>query len=249
MGLVKNCFRQLQKTFFPQNKIQKGETGYLIVNPFERRSLKSLTRGFLTTTIRKHPLSTSTSANGTGAGAGAAQVEKYSSPLVVLHWLVGAGIITCIGTVKLSQWTPKDNPKKFGMTKLELMNVHKSTAVLVLALMVPRIAFRFAHKVPVSHTTNVFEKLAASFTHGFLYIASVMMPLSGMAMAYQSGKGIPFFGYNFPGAETPNKALAGQIYEKHKLFGQALTYVVSIHVGAVGFHFVRGQNVLRRMLL
>ncbi len=67
-------------------------------------------------------------------------------------------------------------------------------------------------------------------------------------MAYQSGKGLPFFGYTFPGAETPNKALAGEIYQKHKLFGQALTYVVPIHVGAVGLHFARGQNVLRRML-
>ncbi len=81
--------------------------------------------------------------------------------------------------MKLSQWTPKENPKKYGMTKLELMNIHKSTAVLVLALMVPRIAFRFAHKAPAFHSTNVVEKLAASFTHGFLYIASVMMPLSG----------------------------------------------------------------------
>ena len=36
-----------------------------------------------------------------------------------------------IGTVKLAQWTPKDDPKKYGYTKGELMNVHKSTVKFV----------------------------------------------------------------------------------------------------------------------
>mmetsp|Transcript_8668 Transcript_8668/g.9885 ORF Transcript_8668/g.9885 Transcript_8668/m.9885 type:complete len:247 (-) Transcript_8668:1111-1851(-) len=181
--------------------------------------------------------------------AAIAEKAKYTPPMVYLHWLIGAGMLTCVGTVKLSQWTPKDEPKKFGMTKLELMNIHKSTALLVLGLMVPRVFFRFTHKVPpLPEGMHTLEKMGAHLTHGFLYFAALMLPLSGIGMGYLSGKGVPFFGMKIPGAEKPNKALAGQIYQKHKLVGQALTYAVPLHVGAVGLHFIKGQNILKRML-
>ena len=41
---------------------------------------------------------------------------------------------------------------------------------------------------------------------------------------------------------------AKQAFKLHKQAGQVLTYVVPLHIAAVGFHyFARGQNILVRM--
>lgn len=172
---------------------------------------------------------------------------KYSTAAAWMHWLMAGGILVVVGSVKLAQWTPKEEPKKYGMTKEELMNLHKSTALLVAALVIPRLAIRLFSKVPPLPKGSAIEHLAANMSHLFLYFAIVFMPASGIAMGYYGGKGLPFFGYHISAAETPNKAIAGMAYKRHKQVGQALTYVVPIHVGATGYHILKGQNILLRM--
>lgn len=70
----------------------------------------------------------------------------FSLATVVFHWLTAVGVMTCVGTVKLAQWTPKTEPTKYGYTKGEFMNIHKSTALLVLGMVIPRIGARFMFK-------------------------------------------------------------------------------------------------------
>lgn len=67
-------------------------------------------------------------------------------------------------------------------------------------------------------------------------------------MGYMGGKGLPFFGYHIKGTETPNKDIASMAYKRHKQVGELFTYALPIHVGAVGFHAVKGQNILKRIL-
>ena len=155
-------------------------------------------------------------------------------------------------TVKLSQWTPKDEPKKFGWTKGEFMLVHKSSALIVAALVVPRLAARLLQRQPKLPEGSMIEKAAATGAHLFLYGAMVAMPGSGIAMGYFGGKGVPFFDYfHLKGIAEPtaeDKATAGLAFEKHKQFGQILTYVAPLHMGAPAVHALKGQNVLARML-
>ena len=76
----------------------------------------------------------------------------------------------------------------------------------------------------------------------------IFMPVSGVSMGYFGGKGIPFFGItHIKGADEPKGDIAKWSFQNHKLAGQALTYLVPIHIGAVGFHYFKGQNLLRRM--
>mmetsp|Transcript_11778 Transcript_11778/g.21480 ORF Transcript_11778/g.21480 Transcript_11778/m.21480 type:complete len:239 (+) Transcript_11778:206-922(+) len=177
--------------------------------------------------------------------------EKYSSPAIWLHWLMGAGMVTCIATVKLCQWTPKEEPKKYGLTKGELMNIHKSTAVLVAAMFIPRLAVRLTSKAPAPPPGNTLEHLGGTLSHYFLYFTMFFLPGSGFAMGYFGGKGVPFFGlFTIPGATDDKKRpdVAKKAFINHKRVGQALTYFMPVHVGAVGYHAFKGHNILKRIM-
>ena len=120
----------------------------------------------------------------------------------LMHWTMGAGILTCVGTVKYKQYT--DDKKLQG----KLMNLHKSAALIVAALLPMRIALRLTTAVPAALPGSIFEQTAAQISHGMLYVLMTFMPISGILMGYFGGKGLPFFGYTIPGAEKPVKSIA-----------------------------------------
>ena len=66
-------------------------------------------------------------------------------------------------------------------------------------------------------------------------------------MGYYGGKGLPFFGRTIPGATETKPEIAKKAFKAHKVIGQAFELLVPGHIGAVGLHALRGQNVLGRM--
>ncbi|EGD80354.1 hypothetical protein PTSG_10608 [Salpingoeca rosetta] len=184
----------------------------------------------------------STAGTATGAATATQAVEVYSRRMQALHWLVGAGMLTCVATVKMAQWT--EDKKKKG----QYMMIHKSTALLVAALVVPRVAIRLASKMPKALPgTSKFEQLAGSFSHFLMYVAMIGMPVTGITMGYFGGKGLPFYGAHIPGTDTPNKKVAGTAFKVHKKMGQVLEYVLALHIGATIFHMFQGIPMLTRM--
>jgi len=74
-------------------------------------------------------------------------------------------------------------------------------------------------------------------TDGF----AIAMPVTGVAMGYFGGKGVPFFGTTFaPASGEMGKAkdgkLAGKAYKLHKQIGWYFKWFIPVHVGAVGVH-------------
>ena len=106
--------------------------------------------------------------------------ETYAKPLQWVHWLTAAGTLTIIGTVKAAQWTtgPTYLGTK-GQTKGTLMLWHKSTAVLMTALFVPRLLLRAAYKAPAALEGSAIEQVAAKVGHASLYGFMLFMPASG----------------------------------------------------------------------
>jgi len=49
------------------------------------------------------------------------------------------------------------------------------------------------------------------------------------------------------GAEKPIGWIAGGAFKVHKQAGLFFEYLTALHVGAVGFHLMKGQPVLARM--
>ena len=75
------------------------------------------------------------------------------------------------------------------------------------------------------------------------------LPATGIAMGIFGGKGIPFFDlYTVPGLAKPVAPVAKYSFKTHKLAGQALTYATPIHVGAAGYHTLKGEKILKRIL-
>lgn len=168
--------------------------------------------------------------------------EHYSTPIRVLHWGMAAGTIGCFATVKLAQYSEGDR-------KGELMRIHKSFGLLMLAAVVPRVAIRIASKVPKPVPGPAWEAFMGELSHKTLYAMMLFMPISGVIMGYFGGKGLPFFAYNIPGAEQTNPDLAKAAFKSHKLVGQAFEILVPLHIGAVGYHMAwHRQNLLKRIL-
>ena len=74
-------------------------------------------------------------------------------------------------------------------------------------------------------------------TDGF----AIAMPVTGVAMGYMGGKGLPFFFSTFaPASGEMGKAkdgkLAGKAYKLHKQIGWYFKWFIPVHVGAVGVH-------------
>ena len=114
----------------------------------------------------------------------------------------------------------------------------------------PRIAIRLTSKIPKLPEGSGIEHALATVSHWSLYGLMLFMPVSGIAMGYYGGKGLPFFFTTISGAKKENKdgKLAKNAWYYHKQVGQFFEYFfVPLHIGAVGFHFLRGQNLLRRI--
>eukprot|EP00798_Chlamydomonas_sp_ICE-L_P000359 gene359-1749_t len=146
-------------------------------------------------------------------------VDAYSKPTAWVHWLMGAGILGCFGAVQGAMWT-KDTKLKG-----ELMIIHNSTGLGVAALLLPRIALgstglgvaalvlpRIALAVMAKRPGGLpgsppWEHMIAGATHYAMYAFMIAMPVSGIAMGFYGGKGMPFYGYfTIPGAEPPKEA-------------------------------------------
>ena len=75
----------------------------------------------------------------------------------------------------------------------------------------------------------------------------IFKPVSGIAMGYYGGKGLPFFWTKIDGAETPNKDIAKSAYLNHKKVGKFFEMMVGLHLAGAGFHILKGQNPLSRI--
>ena len=153
--------------------------------------------------------------------------------------------MACFAFEQLAQNT-KDKEKKG-----TYMFYHKSFGLLTLGLLAPRIMARLAAsgKIPPPFPVPTWQEIASKISHATLYGMMIFMPVSGVAMGYFGGKGLPFFVTTLPGAEKPKGNVAKGAYQWHKRVGYWFQYaVVPIHIGAVAFHALKGQNVLRRMI-
>ncbi|CAM9774618.1 unnamed protein product [Chrysoparadoxa australica] len=167
---------------------------------------------------------------------------SYSRAVSAMHWLSAPAMMASIGSVLQAQALPKgDKGKGTWMFR------HKSMGLLAGLVVGPRFAVRIMSKAPPPVGGNAAEQLAAKVSHGLLYGFLAIMPASGIAMGYFGGKGLPFFFTTIPGASTANGEIAKNAYKLHKQVGYYGKFLVPVHIGATGFHLVKGQNILRRI--
>lgn len=171
------------------------------------------------------------------------QTASYNAPARLLHWLMAALILIMlfIGVVMVSISSAERQP---------LIAMHKSIGILILALGVFRLIWRFV-SLPVPAPTGEprWRKSIASATHIAFYGLILAMPLIGWAM--QSAGGYPvaiFGGLHLPAIVPQNGELHAVLRAAHRIGAYALYALFLIHLSAALFHtFILEDGLLRRM--
>lgn len=179
------------------------------------------------------------------AAATAHHDARYSTPAVVLHWLLATGLLYQVG---LGLWM-LDLPKTPVGLRADWFNWHKSVGLILAWMILLRVIWRLTHTPPVNLPgLPRWQRTAATVNHFLLYVGMVGMPLSGFMGSSYSAYPIRFFGYSLPRfweASPPLKALFGQM---HQVCGYVLIFAITLHLLAVLWHGLRRDGVLRRML-
>ena len=172
------------------------------------------------------------------------RVMRYSTPAVVLHWLVAllifAGFPLGLYMVDLP----------LSPDKLKLYSYHKWIGITVLLLVAVRVSWRLTHvPPPLPASVAAWQRQASAVVHGLLYLLMIAIPLSGWLMSSAKGFQTVWFGVlPLPDLIGKDKALGDQLAEVHKILNFTLLALVVLHVGAaLQHHFIERQPFLQRM--
>ena len=172
-------------------------------------------------------------------------VTSWSAPAKLLHWLVAALIVVQAGLgIAAVSW-------RLSPTKLDLFVWHKSTGMLILAVVVLRLLWRLGHRAPpLPADTPAWERGAARASHFILYVLLLAVPLSGWLIA--SASGVPFsifWRIPLPSIAAVDKQVADAAASVHFALLLALLAVLIVHIAAaLRHHYVKRNDVLVRML-
>eukprot|EP00038_Savillea_parva_P008165 m.175137 g.175137 ORF g.175137 m.175137 type:complete len:227 (+) comp13941_c0_seq1:45-725(+) len=171
-------------------------------------------------------------------------VQRYPVGLAWFHWGIAGGTLACFGLVQAAMQTK-------GKLKGQLMFFHKSIGAALLIATAFRLGSRaramMSKSIPPPLPNPAPLQWASHAAHAGLYFFMVALPVSGVAMGYFGGKGVPFFFTTIPGTDTPSKAIAGNAYKFHKQAGQIYEYLVPLHVGGSLVHALKGHKIFQRM--
>lgn len=167
----------------------------------------------------------------------------------VARWLHGGIGALMIGQIAfglaLDALAPRGSPGR-----ADVINLHKSLGVLLLALVLLRLAWRWRHPPPPwPPTMQPAAVRAATWGHRWLYALMLALPLAGWLASNLSRHGLRVFGWRIP-PWGPDVPLLYQTFNAlHVALAWALALTIVGHVAMGLWHgVVRRDGVLQRML-
>jgi cytochrome b561 len=171
--------------------------------------------------------------------------DAWGAPAKLLHWAMAALILAQIALgIMAVAW-------RLSPTKLNLYFWHKSTGMLLLALLVLRLGWRLANRAPALPAgLPAWERSAAHAGHALLYLLMAALPVTGWIVNAAANIPLRIFGLiPLPAIVAPDKALADLAAWVHRGLFVLLALVLVAHIGAaLRHHFVKRNSVLVRML-
>jgi len=169
---------------------------------------------------------------------------RYSTPAIVLHWLVALLIFVAFPLGLYMADLP------LSPEKLKLFSYHKWIGVTVFMLAGLRVVWRLTHTPPpLPASVASWQRRASAVAHGLLYLLILVVPISGWLMSSAKGVQTVWFGVlPLPDLIGKDKALGHLLEEVHETLNYTLLALVVLHVaGALQHHFIERQPFLQRM--
>ena len=169
----------------------------------------------------------------------------YTATAKSLHWLIVLLLIVQF----VAAWTMPHIGRKTPVSTL--ISVHFTMGILILAVAVVRLAWRFSHGEPEPEDgVPPWQTASARILHLLLYLLLFVLPLLGWINASWRGMPIVMFGVTVPqlvATHAPGWSWTGDVHAL--LSNYLLTALVGLHVLAGLYHyFIRRDRVLQRML-
>ena len=160
------------------------------------------------------------------------------------HWI---SAFVFIGLIALGIYMHEleDSPEKF-----QLYDLHKSLGVGLFLLMILRLMWLKVNPNPAQLSKNKFENVLGHAVKGILYLAMIMLPISGWLMSNSAGYDVSFFSlFTLPNLVGENETIHEIAEAIHGTMGPLMIIVILLHVaGALKHHFVYKDETLLRML-
>ena len=169
---------------------------------------------------------------------------SYDGVAITLHWATALLVIVQFAMAETWDWFAK--PTRQGME-----SVHISLGVLLTAVIVARIVWRWLPGHQVSSLEAGWVKIASKGVHYALYGLLIAQAGLGFAFRWAQGHAVSFFGlFEIPG---PFGELARperrQIHELHEWAAWAIIIIALLHaLAALYHHYVLKDRVLKRIL-
>jgi len=170
--------------------------------------------------------------------------ERYSLPLIGLHWLTLLLIIAAYVLATILE------DMTLSPLKLKLYSWHKWVGMSVLFLLPLRLLLRFVDRFDHRFELTMLEVKASAAMHGVLYLLLILVPMFGWLHSSAAGFSVVWFGVlPLPDMVGKDKALAEIFKELHEGSVNLLVTLVVLHAAAALYHHhIRRDGVLARMV-
>ncbi|MDP6969102.1 MAG: cytochrome b [Gammaproteobacteria bacterium] len=171
--------------------------------------------------------------------------HQFGLVSILLHWILAVLIIGLfvIGNIL------EDMPR--GPDKGQLMGLHQSIGMLVLALVLLRLIWRLRQGFP-SPVNPDAKRLnhIAKLWHWALLVIILAIPVTGYLSADAGPRAVAFFSwFNWPDLIEPARDLRKQFGGLHGALNKIMIPLVLIHIlAAFKHHFWDRDTTLKRML-
>lgn len=167
----------------------------------------------------------------------------YSMGSVALHWLSAAMMAGILILAWVMTALPDQAPNKIALYRL-----HKSLGLTVLLFAVIRLWLRYHRRNASLRETSPIERIIKSTTHALIYIALLLMPVSGFIMSSAGGHPVAIWAIPLP-AMMPNAALAYRAEQVHAAAQWGVYILILLHLLGVIWHvWFRRDGLLDDML-
>jgi cytochrome b561 len=168
----------------------------------------------------------------------------YTTTAKTLHWLILALLIGQF----ITAWTMPHIGRNTPVTTL--ISLHFTLGIVILAVAVVRLGWRFTHGEPAPEDgVPPWQTASARVLHWLLYLLLFVIPVLGWINASWRGMPIVMFGLELPQLVATRKPGWGWTGDVHGLLANyAMLILVGLHVLAGLYHYVvRRDRVMQRM--